>query len=84
MNYEDALADGDEWADDAFDYRRWAALDGKRVRAEFNDWGSAEGVWKWKGQTGEDFYLVYILDPDGHLVVGTDPRNFETVTVLDG
>lgn len=83
MQYEDALADDEPWANEAFDVRQWAALDGKHVVCE-SECGTDEGVWQWRGPRGDDFYLVYINTPDGELVVGTDPRNFTKITVLDG
>lgn len=82
MQYEDALADEEPWAMEAHDVRRWAALDGKHVRCE-SETGIDEGFWQWHGQRSDDFWLVYINDAEGRLVVGTDPRNFDKVTVLD-
>lgn len=92
MEYEDALSDGEPWADESLAVReveaakeRWAALNGKRVAVEFDDGCSAEGVWQYRGQTAEDFYLVYINAPEDPtwVVVGCDARSFDKVTVLD-
>lgn len=89
MQYEDALADDEPWALEALAVRQWASLHGKRVAVEFDDGSTAEGVWEWHGarRTGlapddDQFYLVYINDRDGRLIVGTDARNFDKVTVL--
>lgn len=60
----------------------WPALQGLRVRADSDEYGSFEGIWDWHGQTGEDFFLVRILDDAGRTITGTDPRNFAAVTVL--
>lgn len=81
MQYEDALADEEPWAIESAQVREWIALDGKHVVCE-GECGTDEGIWQWRGQTGDDFYLVYINTPDGKLVVGTDPRNFDSITVL--
>lgn len=82
MQYEDALTNEEPWAMDAYEVRKWAAMQGLRVRAESDEYGPVEGIWDWHGQTGEDFFLVRILDEDGRIIAGTDPRNFDAVTPL--
>lgn len=82
MEYEDALGDGKEWALESHDYHRWVALDGKRVRVIMLEGDTYEGLWDWHGPTGDDFYLVYINDDQGKLIIGTDPRNMAEITVL--
>jgi hypothetical protein len=82
--YEEALMDDEPWAVESHDVHRWAALDGKRVRVE-SDEGGAEGIWRWKGQTAEDFWLVYIVHPaEGYVILGTDPRNFTSIEIVGG
>lgn len=83
--YEQALEHDAPWALESLRYREWAALHGKTVHAVFaEDDGPSDvwGVWEWHGQRAEDFYLVKINDPAGNLIVGTDPRNFRSVTVV--
>lgn len=84
MQYEDALADEEPWALDAYDFHQAMALDGQHVKVEFDEGCTAEGVWCWKGQTAEDFWLVYIVKPEDPtwIVVGCDYRSFDKVEVV--
>lgn len=61
----------------------WAEMDGKQVRIEDPECGIIEGTWRFFGKTGDNFWLVKIMDDQDELIVGTDPRNFTSVTVLN-
>lgn len=84
MQYEEALADAEPWANEAFDVRQAMALDGKRVKVEFDGGCTADGVWTWKGMTTEDFWLVYVVHPEDstRVLVGCDYRSFDKIEVV--